>query len=60
VNRRTPTPGDSFGREAVVWWSPVGAVAVDDQQERSTAVLLFDVAVGKTPGDLLRARLDPR
>lgn len=29
--------------------------ASNDQQERTAAVLLLDVAVGKTPGDLLRA-----
>jgi hypothetical protein len=33
---------------------------LDDQQEPTVAVLLLDVAVGKTPADLLRARLDPR
>jgi hypothetical protein len=32
----------------------------DDERARRSAVLLFDVAVGKTPGDLLRALLDPR
>jgi hypothetical protein len=38
----------------------IETVESDEEQVRSVTVLLFDEAVGKTPGDLLRARLDPR
>jgi hypothetical protein len=31
----------------------------DEDQERTLGVLVFDEAVGKTPGDRLRAVLDP-
>jgi hypothetical protein len=33
---------------------------MDEEQLRRFAVLLLDVGVGKTPGDRLRAVLDPR